>query len=314
MQEAGRAGRDGKESIAIAFWNNTDIQLMQKRTDEQFPEKKVVSHVYQLLCEHLRVAYSSGQFETYSLDFNAFCRIRHLDQSEAYHSLKLLEANGNISFSDAIHRPTRVLCCADHATLYRFQIAHPALGELTQFLLRTYPGIHEHPQRIHESEMAKRFQCSVDQIKKQLAHLQKYELIEIEWGSDHPQVTFLVPRPVGRDLALHPEIYNQRKELASIRLNAMLEFLSTETCRMRVAQIYFGQEEKDCGNCDRCLKKRKGSVPTDVDIINHLNVPKSVDALAEELGIASKELRVKLRSLLLEEKVGYKDGLFFFRK
>jgi ATP-dependent DNA helicase RecQ len=314
LQEAGRAGRDGKEAFATAFWNNTDVQLMQKRTEDQFPDKKIVSHVFQALCDFLRVAYSSGQFETYGLDFSTFCKSRNLDQTEAYHALKLLEMNGNISFSEGIYRPTRVLFRADHASLYRFQIAHPALEGLTQFLLRSYPGIHEHPQRIHESEMAKRFKCSEDQIKKQLEQLQNYELIDIEWGSDHPQVTFLLPRPAGTVVALNPEIYSHRKELANIRLNAMLEFLTTETCRMLVAQRYFGQVEKECCNCDRCLEKMKGDESGAVDILYHLQNPTSLDALAEQLGIEAQELRVKLRSMLLEEKIEAKDGMFFIRK
>jgi ATP-dependent DNA helicase RecQ len=314
LQEAGRAGRDGKEAFATAFWNNTDIQLMQKRTADLFPDKKVVSHVFQVLCEHLRVAYSSGQFETYSLDYNAFCSSRKLDQSEVYHALKLLEMNGNISFSDGIHRPTRILFRADHASLYRFQVAHPALGALTQFLLRSYPGIHEHSQRIHESEIAKRFQCSVDQIKKQLEQLQQYELIEIEWGSDQPQVMFLLPRPAGTEIALNPEIYSHRKELAGIRLNTMLDFLTTETCRMRIAQRFFGQNEKDCGNCDRCMEKIKSNSPVNVDVLRRLHSPKSLDTLAQEMGMEAKALRVVLRFMLLEEKIEVKNGLFCLRE
>jgi predicted Rossmann fold nucleotide-binding protein DprA/Smf involved in DNA uptake len=58
----------------------------------------------------------------------------------------------------------------------------------------------------------------------------------------------------------------------------------------------------------------KGDESGAVDILYHLQNPTSLDALAEQLGIDVQELRVKLRSMLLEEKIEAKDGMFFIRK
>ncbi|MBK6784404.1 MAG: hypothetical protein IPG79_12065 [Saprospiraceae bacterium] len=49
-QEAGRAGRDGKESWAIVIYDTSDIERAQKNLTEQYPEIDLISEVYQQLC------------------------------------------------------------------------------------------------------------------------------------------------------------------------------------------------------------------------------------------------------------------------
>ncbi|MCM3669497.1 ATP-dependent DNA helicase [Mesobacillus maritimus] len=49
LQEIGRAGRDGKESIAILFYSPGDEQLSLQLTEGELPEKEQIHHLFMLI-------------------------------------------------------------------------------------------------------------------------------------------------------------------------------------------------------------------------------------------------------------------------
>ena len=52
--------------------------------------------------------------------------------------------------------------------------------------------------------------------------------------------------------------YHQRKELFMQRVQKMISYLPSSTCRSRTISTYFGDEEaKDCGICDNCLRNKE---------------------------------------------------------
>jgi superfamily II DNA helicase RecQ len=148
----------------------------------------------------------------------------------------------------------------------------------------------------------------------QLEQLQRYDLATIEWGSTHPQVTFLLPRPPSKELTLKPEIYKERKQLAMNRLNKMMDFLATDCCRMHVIQDYFNQTKKNCGLCDRCLSKRTELGFYESEIGKLLETPKTFNELLTQLTIDAEILQSILRKWLLEEKIATENGRFRIRK
>lgn len=46
----------------------------------------------------------------------------------------------------------------------------------------------------------------------------------------------------------------EHKRVESMRLDAMLGFAESATCRRRVLLAYFGEDAGECGNCDVCLE------------------------------------------------------------
>jgi ATP-dependent DNA helicase RecQ len=100
FQEAGRCGRDGELARAIAFVEPNDTRELMQNVVQKFPEKEVVFNTYKVLCNYLNLAFGSGKDETYPIDLKSMCETFKLDYAQTYNSLKILELNENIQFSE----------------------------------------------------------------------------------------------------------------------------------------------------------------------------------------------------------------------
>ena len=121
FQEAGRAGRDELPAETIAFWENKDIIQLQERIDNQFPPIENIKTTYRALCNYLKIAIGSGLNETYHFDMIDFTKKFQLPTNVAYQSLKLLEINGDLVFSEGIFHPTKIRIAIGNKELYSFQ-------------------------------------------------------------------------------------------------------------------------------------------------------------------------------------------------
>ena len=68
FQEAGRAGRDGEESEAVAFWEEMDLEILKLQVARQYPPIEIIKTTYRALCNHLKIAIGSGKEETYPFE------------------------------------------------------------------------------------------------------------------------------------------------------------------------------------------------------------------------------------------------------
>ncbi|MFU8845023.1 MAG: RecQ family ATP-dependent DNA helicase, partial [Bacteroidales bacterium] len=73
FQEAGRAGRDGKQSYGIMMFHPSDISEVYKTHEMQFPPVKTIRQVYHALGNYFNIAIGSGKDVSLDFDFNAFC-------------------------------------------------------------------------------------------------------------------------------------------------------------------------------------------------------------------------------------------------
>ena len=133
-QEAGRAGRDNNESQAIAYWEEKDLDTMRTQLTQKYPDLDRVKHIYNSVCNYLNIAIGSGEQETYEFDIRRFHTSFNITVSEAYYSLKLLQLNGTINFTENGFHPTRLKIAIGNAALYKFQVSHD-FGSLTLILM-----------------------------------------------------------------------------------------------------------------------------------------------------------------------------------
>jgi ATP-dependent DNA helicase RecQ len=308
FQEAGRSGRDGKASRNLAFYEVDDLFKMKERFTQQFPPIAFIKTIYRALCNYLGIAIGSGANESYPLNMGDFIAKYNLEPLPTYNALKILELNHSIVLNEAVFHPTRIKIAVENKTLYNFQIKYEKYDPLITLLCRSYPGIFENYFIIHEKELAKRLNCSFQELEKQLIFIEKQGLIDIVWRSDLPQITFPHERLPDDYLSINKEVYDTRKKVANDKLNGMLRFLKTPLCRSVLLLEYFGQKGKPCGKCDVCLSEKK-SVYTHEElkeyIISILKEKKelSFDAIASELNIQETGQLKKILFWLIDEEI-----------
>lgn len=310
FQEAGRGGRDGKESVAIAYVEKNDIQHLKVSIAEKYPEKVKIKDTYRAICNYLKIAIGSGKDETYPIDLKVFCKQYRLDYTETYHSLKILELNANLVFSESVFQPTKVLFLVDNVQLYNFQIQHEKYYQLTSLLTRSYSGIFDTFQNIQENELAKRLSLSISELEEYLKALEKYGIIEVTWRNSLPTVTFVQERLPDDYFSLNPLIYAERRRNAIEKLDRMIDFVELEKCRAQQVIGYFGQQSDPCNKCDVCLKQNQKMELNESNLLENLNEYKTIFDLCDNFQVDEEELKPILRKIYLEEKITFDNGKF----
>jgi ATP-dependent DNA helicase RecQ len=308
FQEAGRAGRDGEFSRTFAFVEKKDLDEMEERVLSQFPPMETVKLVYRALCNYLRIAIGSAENETYELDIAQFTHRFNILPSAAYPALKILEMNGDLTFSEnALHR-SRVKFTIDNAHLYAFQLSHATVDPLITRLSRNYSGIFDEFREINDRKLCAMLKITQDELTRQLKFLEENGIIDINWKTANPLVTFLHERFPDDYLELKPDIYLNRKEKALSRARAMRAYVTGEICRAQQLIRYFGQESEPCGQCDVCKRKRMQSNPLSIkkQVMELLAKPKTQKELLSAFDEALHEqVKALLKSMLTEETISF---------
>lgn len=259
FQEAGRGGRDGKESKAYALYHAGDELELQENFDKSFPPKAEILRTYEALGNYLQVAVNFGQGEDYPFDLRDFCNKFKRSPLPTLSALKLLAANGYIYLSEAVYTPTRVQVLVPPAQLYGFQVAHPHLDKLLKAMLRSYNGVFDQPTAIHERNLATKLDTSRDRITGLLRELEKMEVIDYLPADDMPKVTYLLPRQPNGALRIKSSTYDDRKKIAQSNIRSVWNYLTNGAlCRSIQLMAYFGEEtDRKCGKCDVCIGGNK---------------------------------------------------------
>jgi ATP-dependent DNA helicase RecQ len=301
-QEAGRAGRDGAAAQAIAFWEEKDLATMWSMLDAKYPSKERIKQIYSSLCNFLKIAIGSGENETYPLDLRAFTKAFNFTITEVFHSLKMLQSNDDIFFTESNFQPTRLKISIGSSALYKFQVGHDSVAQLISLLTRTYPGLFDHFVSIHEGEIAKRLSVNPLELTRQLEFLEQYGVIDVNFRTSLPTITLLHERLPDNYLNIEYAVYEQRRTLERSKLDSMIAYIRSDDCRTKFISDYFGGDAERCGNCDNCRESASSNHTFQelVGIIPTL-LPASLENLANRLSIKRELIMNVLRHLMLEE-------------
>lgn len=312
FQEAGRAGRDGENARAVVFWEQKDIHDLEKRFHLQFPPLEMIKLTYRALCNFLKIAIGSGESETYHFELKKLCETFQLDLATTFSSLKFLELNGDLTFSEGVFSPTRIKFAIGNKELYNFQISNDKYLAITTLLARSYPGIFEQYFEINEIEIAKRLSLPIDGLESQLKQLEKLGILDITWRSSLPSVTFLHERLPDDYIALSPEIYKDRLQNAQSKLDAAVNYLLKNECRNAQLLNYFGQKSQACGVCDVCRKEHQyvNRKDTRKTLIELLDQPMDLATICMKINLEKDLVKELLRELILDEILSYNAGLY----
>ncbi len=254
FQEAGRAGRDLKPSEAFLLVADTDIKQLKDNLQQSYPELDRIKTIYEALGNYLQIPVGAGNGQSYPFDMNEFAQSYGFQLLEVFNSLKLMEREGFFSLSEAMDTPSQIFIKASREDLYRFQVEYPDFDVMIKYLLRNYPGILSDFVKIKEEQISHKLGIDIEKVEQTLKKLESFNFLTYIQRSDRPQILFLTERQDTRHFALSDEVYKDRKEDATKRVQAVIDFVNNDAeCRSVQLLRYFGEKIKSrCGKCDVC--------------------------------------------------------------
>jgi len=291
-QEAGRAGRDEKKAFAVLLYNEPDIIKLKEQANERYPSVEEVKKVYRALVNYLQVPSDSGEGIYYDFDIIDFAEKFKLNAYSITYSLKTLEQEDIISFTEQVFIPASIVFTVTRDELEQFQANYPQFEVLIKGLLRSYGGIIDYPSSINESHFANFIKKDLQSVFTDLAYLDKVGIINYLPQKDKPQIEFLHNRVKVDDLWLNEATMQKRKMAYVTRLGAVTSYINEKhACRSKMIGSYFNDKEiKDCGVCDNCINRNDGQLSrVEFDTIS----AKILESIAEtpvESGVLLKKL------------------------
>lgn len=253
-QEMGRAGRDGKKSYSILLWNDDDLFVYENITQNTYPEKKIITSIYQILCNKYQIAIGSGNAEEYPLNIDDLITKTKLHINVVINSLKVLENEGWIRLVNEENPVSEIKILVNNTELNNFLRDYSQYYYIIDYLLRLYPDIHYDFVKINESLIGRYEKIKESQVVKDLRMLMKYNIITYKEKIKGDSVVFTKDRPYSNSSLLTKEIYVLPKKAVIKKAEYMKTFLTTKKCKWKYILNYFSEDIDKCGVCDSCKK------------------------------------------------------------
>ena len=312
FQEAGRAGRDGQKAYAVLLHQKSDNAKLRKRIDETFPDKEYIREAYNHIAYYYQIATGSGAGYTNLFDIDRFCRNFHHFPTLLLSALKILQRAGYIECDMDPDASCRLMFLVDRDKLYRIPSASENEERLLNMLLRTYSGLFTDYAYIDDELLAHRAGLTRQQVYLIFKSLNQRHIIHFIPQRKLPTITYTVDRVDGDQLILGPDVYDDRKEQFTKRIEAVIAYANNQDqCRSRQLLAYFDEQRTtDCGMCDVCINhKRQQNSEQRV----HVAQEKFMQLLADgqqhdvkeltSLQLHADDLREALGMLIDEEKI-----------
>lgn len=312
FQEAGRAGRDGQKAYAVLLHQKSDNAKLRKRIDETFPDKEYIREAYNHIAYYYQIATGSGAGYTNLFDIDRFCRNFHHFPTLLLSALKILQRAGYIECDMDPDASCRLMFLVDRDKLYRIPSASENEERLLNMLLRTYSGLFTDYAYIDDELLAHRAGLTRQQVYLIFKSLNQRHIIHFIPQRKLPTITYTVDRVDGDQLILGPDVYDDRKEQFTKRIEAVIAYANNQDqCRSRQLLAYFDEQRtSDCGMCDVCIDhKRQQNSEQRV----HVAQEKIMQLLADgqqhdvkeltSLQLHADDLREALGMLIDEEKI-----------
>lgn len=239
-----------------------------------------------------------------------------------YNSLKMLQLEGYLEFTEEVDNPSRVYFTVSRDDLYKFQVSNAEMDGFVKLLLRSYTGLFTGFVSVDEGLLAKRGGISQEQVYQFLKHLRQAKIIDYVPQNNTPYIFFTRERVAVERLKISRENYGIRKEDFQNRIEAVIHYASSTThCRSQMLLEYFGESDAPrCGSCDVCKSLAQLELTgyefeqISLQIKKILETPCSFEKLLLELEGDQHKLRRVIKWLTDNEKIIFRvDGLIEWR-
>lgn len=261
-QEAGRAGRNNQGAFAVLLYTpNEDERYIESMLEREFPPKKDVQTIYDMLGNYFQLGVESGEGAIYEFDIYDFCKQFRVPSHLVTASLNLLRISEYLEYLENHNKPSLLKITTSRNELYTlFSESERIYDDVIELLLRNYPGLFSEYAVIDESMICRDLSLTPNDLALILKNLRRWHVIDYIPGKRSNFIRYIQQRVPSKRLRLRGDIYTTKYDSATKRVESMIEYMQcVDSCRAQILMRYFGMSHPlPCGHCDYCL-----SHPTD---------------------------------------------------
>lgn len=289
-QEAGRAGRDGRESHAVLLFREPDARTQEALIESSHPTAEEVRAVYDAVCNVGQIPLGSEPDGPVVVDRSAVLKMTGFSRTKLRTAVDLIDRQG----------AWRRLPFRSHLGLIRFRdgaaavrryadsLENRALATFVRTLLRiVHADAFSEWWRFDVRSAGRRMGLTQERVRTGLRYLEARDVLEWQPPGAALQVEFQFPR--SQKLPVDDRAVQSARQRAETRLAYMLRYARSVSCRRHFLLTYFGEVSPErCGACDVCLGRHEPSAvtpddePTLYTILEQVNEARPRDAWFDE--------------------------------
>ncbi|MDA9092650.1 RecQ family ATP-dependent DNA helicase [Polaribacter sp.] len=307
VQEAGRAGRNGKKSFSVVLQNDTDIRLFKEQLERNLPTIKEIKEIYKKMFQHFQIGNGELLETPFEFNFLEFCEKYGLSSSKVTTCLKLLSNQGIVTVQTDFNKKSLVHFTTTSKKVINFTKNNDKLHQFISVVLRNYGGIFEQETKIDEYYLAKKAGITNQQVRKYLTKLEDAEVLIYKQAELSTEVLFLHPREDEKTINRNAKEIQQYLDQKRKKAADLIDFIKNNTlCRSKQILTYFDEKEtKVCGICDVCLSNKKAPPSLRNNILELLSKTTAISSLeiCHLIDTNEKHILIHLQTLLSEGKI-----------
>lgn len=266
-QEAGRAGRDGETAYAVLLFQPPDADTQEALIEASHPSAEEVRQVYDAVCNVGQVPLGAEPDGPIAVNVDAVLKITGFSVGKVRTAIELLERQDawRVLPQRSHKGQIRFVQPANQVRRYAERLDNRALAGFVRTLLRTvHADAFSDWWRMDLRLLERRLDLERERLLKGLKYLEARGLIRWRAPGDAVQVELQFPR--SRRLPVEDRHVQIARERAENRLQYMLRYARSVTCRRRFLLTYFGETYGErCGSCDVCVGRHRPQVITPDD-------------------------------------------------
>ena len=308
IQEAGRAGRNGKKSFSVVLQNQTDVRLFEKRIIASTPTLNEIKEIHRKLYQYFQITNGELIETPFELPVSQFSKKYSFTLNKVNSTLTILINNGIISLENNYDKKSNIQFLFNSRQTINYIGKQKDIGKFIKILLRNYGGVFEQNTKIDEFRLAEKAGITSHKVIQYLTKMSDDGVIEYQKYHTNATLYFLVPREDDRTINTISKQVVSYLSQKKIKGDQLVQFIENNTiCRSQQILDYFNESKtQSCGMCDVCLtKKVKGHINIKASLIQLLSVEKELSSkeISLHINATDQDILVNLQLLLSEEKI-----------